>query len=480
MKRLSTIMMCLFAMMEASLSAKAQEVTITLYPGWTWISYPKAEVLDINTALGDFVPMEGDVIKSQFSSSAYVNGYWKGGVTHFMPGWGYMYYSNRTDVVSFVFGEAAPQLTVTTAEPTEITANSAVSGGSITSNDGNYVFVLEKGICWATHPNPMVMNDSYTESGSGAENFTAEMTELSPNTVYYVRAYAVTLDGTFYGDELSFATVFMGAINGLFSISSTRQVYFSQGNLQYIGSASTPYWKFAENQWDILGDNGQGSTNQNVDRDLFGWGTSGYHDPNDPYNVNYQPWSTSVSIVNENYNKYGYGPSTNMSPNLTGSSANYDWGVYNAISNGGNQPNQWRTLTSAEWNYVYKYRSTPSGIRYAAAKVNDVNGLILLPDDWDISYYALNDTNNSSSNYSSNIISFSQWNILEQHGAVFFPASGERGGTSVYYVGSSSYYHSTSYINSSSSTAACFWGDPYLGVQIRYGGIPVRLVRDAQ
>ena len=207
MKRLSMIMVCLFAMMAAGLSAKAQEVTITLYPGWNWISYPKAEVQDINTALGDFVPVNGDMIKSQFSNSTYANGYWRGGVTHFIPGLGYKYYSNRTEVVSFVFGESAPQLTVTTAEPTEITANSAVSGGSITSNDGNYIYVFMKGICWAAHPNPMVMNDSFTENGSGAESFTAEMTDLTPNTVYYVRAYAVTLNGTTYGNELSFTTL---------------------------------------------------------------------------------------------------------------------------------------------------------------------------------------------------------------------------------------------------------------------------------
>ena len=207
MKRLSTIMMCLLAMMVASLSAKAQEVTITLFPGWNWISYPKAETQDISTALGDFEPVNGDMLKSQFGNAVYSNGYWRGSVTHFIPGWGYKYYSNRTEVVSFVFGEAAPQLTVTTAEPTEITANSAVSGGSITSNDGNYIYVFMKGICWAAHPNPMVMNDSFTENGSGAESFTAEMTDLTPNTVYYVRAYAVTLNGTTYGNELSFTTL---------------------------------------------------------------------------------------------------------------------------------------------------------------------------------------------------------------------------------------------------------------------------------
>ena len=137
------------AMVVASLSAKAQEVTITLFPGWNWISYPNAEVMDINTALGDFVPMNGDIIHSQYGSSAYVNGYWRGGVTHFMPGWGYMYYSNRTEVVSFVFAGSTPQsqVIVTTSDPLLITAVSAMGGGEVTANDGTYI--LAKGLCWA-------------------------------------------------------------------------------------------------------------------------------------------------------------------------------------------------------------------------------------------------------------------------------------------------------------------------------------------
>lgn len=61
----------------------------------------------------------------------------------------------------------------------------------------------------------------------------------------------VTLDGTTYGNELSFTTSPVGAINGLFSVSATQQVYFSQGNLQY--QASTNTWRFAENQWDYVG-----------------------------------------------------------------------------------------------------------------------------------------------------------------------------------------------------------------------------------
>ena len=243
-----------------------------------------------------------------------------------------------------------------------------------------------------------------------------------------------------------------GAIAGLFTINSNGdQVYFSQGNLQYIGSASTPYWKFADNQWNYIGvTTGQNSSNPNVDRDLFGWGTSGYHDTNDSYNVNYQPWYISTSTVNSSYNYYGYGPSLNMaSPNLTGSSANYDWGVYNPISNGGNTASQWRTLTKEEWQYVFNSRTTSSGARFAKAKVNNVNGIILLPDNWNTSTYSLSSTNSTTASYSSNTISATQWITLENAGAVFLPASGYRNGTMVCDMGSSGYYVSSSYSNSS-------------------------------
>jgi hypothetical protein len=223
-----------------------------------------------------------------------------------------------------------------------------------------------------------------------------------------------------------------GAIDGLFSVSAIQQVYFSQGNLQYIGSASTPYWKFADHQWNYLGDNGQGSSNQNVDRDLFGWGTSGYNHGA----VCYQPWSTSQT--NSDY--YAYGQSTN---NLYVQTGQADWG-YNAISNGGNTTHTWRTLTYGEWGYVFNTRNTPSGIRYAKAKVNNVNGVILLPDDWQSSYYSLSSTNSPGASYSSNNIPATQWATLEQHGAVFLPAAGGRYGTSVSYVGSSGYYWSAS------------------------------------
>lgn len=224
-----------------------------------------------------------------------------------------------------------------------------------------------------------------------------------------------------------------GAINSLFTINANgEQVYFSQGNLQYIGSAATPYWKFAENQWDYLGTTtGQNSNNENVDRDLFGWGTSGYN-----HGANaYQPWSTSI----DSRDYYAYGQ---LSYNLYDQTGQADWG-YNAIANGGNAENNgWRTLTRDEWMYINNTRTTTSGIRYAMAIVNGINGLILLPDNWSSSIYELN---NTSYYYSSNTIGASDWvNILEANGAVFLPAAGTRDGTEMSNVYDQGLYWSAS------------------------------------
>ena len=55
------------------------------------------------------------------------------------------------------------------------------------------------------------------------------------------------------------------------------------------------------------------------------------------------------------------------------------------------------------------------------AKVNNEKGIIVLPDNWSSSYYALNNT----ASYNENSISLSSWNTLEECGAVFLPAAGE-------------------------------------------------------
>jgi len=227
-----------------------------------------------------------------------------------------------------------------------------------------------------------------------------------------------------------------GTLNGLFSVSATEQVRFSQGNLQY--QASTNTWRFAENQWNLVGTqtpgqwagaggNVNGSDNNDISQaysgwiDLFGWGTSGWNNGN----VYYQPWNFQTTGISSE--GWGYGPTDGVrySFNLTGDYSNADWGVYNVIDNGGNL--LWRTLTHEEWRYLLFTRGGVSGLRYAKAKVNGVNGVILLPDGWNDDNYSLHSINLANNPYSSNVISANDWkNSLEINGAVFLPAAGYR------------------------------------------------------
>ena len=209
MKKLFMILVCLAALFAASMSVKAQEITIVLNPGWNWISFPTTDTLDISEAFGSFTPMVGDQVKSKWVSSSYLsNGHWRGNVTEFYPGHGYMYKSNRSVPVFVTFNvqqQPVSQVVVTTSDPTDITTNSATCGGNVASSDGNYVFVILRGICWSTNPNP-TFNDNYAEVGNGIGSFTVSMTDLSIGTTYYVRAFAVTANGTFYGEQMIFNT----------------------------------------------------------------------------------------------------------------------------------------------------------------------------------------------------------------------------------------------------------------------------------
>ena len=94
--------------------------------------------------------------------------------------------------------------TVTTAPTTNITNNSATSGGTVTEDGG--ASVTAKGVCWSTNPTPTIAN-SFTSDGTGTGSFVSQITGLSANTTYYVRAYATNSQGTAYGDQHSFITI---------------------------------------------------------------------------------------------------------------------------------------------------------------------------------------------------------------------------------------------------------------------------------
>jgi len=210
-----------------------------------------------------------------------------------------------------------------------------------------------------------------------------------------------------------------GALPGMFSVSTTKQIQFSQGNLQY--QAITHTWRFAEKQYDMIGTgNSYISPSYSGWIDLFGWGTG-----NNPTNSSKSDYSAFV-----------------------------DWGV-NAISNGGNEANQWRTLTKDELVYLF-YNRTNAASLFGLGSVNNVNGTIILPDSWStpqgVSFTpstakGLADqgnfySNSSSDYYSYNTYTVEQWSVMEQNGAVFLPAAGLRRGKDMQNVGSYGYYWS--------------------------------------
>ena len=257
-------------------------------------------------------------------------------------------------------------------------------------------------------------------------------------------------------------------LNGVFSVSATKKVRFSRGNLQY--RASTDTWRFAEHQWDIVGmgfgqtyedfyctiggtvtdgNNILISSSYNGWIDLFGWATSGWDNTEeDPYAVNYNPWSVIDNYVHY-YNISGFGPSSNQTDqNLTGESANYDWGC-NQI--GEDAPRMWRTLTKDEWYYLLCTRRNADN-KYGVAKVNGVTGVVILPDDWIGVPVGCNFTPGMAdvgswydwdSVAATNVYSAEQWIKMEAAGAVFLPCAGVRYGSIPQGVGAFGSYWST-------------------------------------
>lgn len=93
---------------------------------------------------------------------------------------------------------------VTTADVTDITQTTAVSGGNVTDDGG--ASVTARGVCWSTSQNPTI-SDNHTFDGNGTGSFTSNLTNLTANTTYYVRAYATNENGTSYGEQKSFTTL---------------------------------------------------------------------------------------------------------------------------------------------------------------------------------------------------------------------------------------------------------------------------------
>ena len=102
-----------------------------------------------------------------------------------------------------IFTTSALQLpTVITSEVINIAATTATCSGEVTSDGG--ATVTERGICLSTTTVSPTINDTHINAGSGTGSFSANISNLSPQTIYFMRAYATNSMGTAYGDHVSF------------------------------------------------------------------------------------------------------------------------------------------------------------------------------------------------------------------------------------------------------------------------------------
>lgn len=275
--------------------------------------------------------------------------------------------------------------------------------------------------------------------------------------------------------QMGYAGVTLG---GVFTISYGKQVIISQGNLQYV--PSTGVWSFHTHQYDICEPGTVDSSTRYTAGgtepiDLFGWGTSGFN--------NMYPFMTSKTATHY------------LAPASSLAKTNYDWGWYNAISNGGNAAEQWYSLSSEQWKYLFNTRTTTTiGIngndttRYTYVNISGTKGIILFPDNY---IHPANVTDldgatfNTSSDFSTTV-SIANWEKMEALGAVFLPMAGYRFFYTEQNVGCHrietiyGMYWTAYTASSTQANRIRFYsfGNPKSDSDYRYYGMSVRLVKD--
>ncbi|MDO5342171.1 MAG: hypothetical protein Q4F69_06935 [Bacteroidia bacterium] len=258
--------------------------------------------------------------------------------------------------------------------------------------------------------------------------------------------------GIFYTDNASGESIVLAVdhayddiVNGAFSVSADKKVYFAKGNLQY--QASTNTWRIAEHQYDCVGDNSLGTVYENGEKcsnakisatytgwiDYFGFGSNG------------QPHSDSVAGKVPCYRPYCVNGTDNyykvyntLTKHLYDEDQTADWGY--------NIPGNWYTLTKDNWNYLIsrsgdkacdfeyggkKYtdvRYVKAGVKYDGTKC--IYGTLFFPDlfKWTAEMGNVpNNINNPNTEWEyTTKFTPEQFKALEDAGCLFMPAAGYR------------------------------------------------------
>ena len=282
---------------------------------------------------------------------------------------------------------------------------------NVPADGGEYPFEVRTsdGLEWtATSSNPYAVRVEYVQQGDYKEGFWLHV--YSPTDRYDDATVQITVKDGRVEKTINVVRESKGTSQYVakpFSVSSTRQVYFSHGNLQY--QASSNKWRFAKEQYDFIfeyatfgtvknADNTQTSPSYNGWIDLFGWGTG-----NNP---------------------------TLLSQDLADYSQFTDWGSNPIQDNNGitSGPNVWRTMSKDEWEFLLETRNNAANLKGVGGilrtepwkKEGYMKGIILLPDNW----VCPNGLNFNPAVI--NVYTLSEWRQMERAGAVFLPYTGVR------------------------------------------------------
>ena len=358
-------------------------------------------------------------------------------------------------------------------EQLSLESGSYTSGTGFTLRPLNAILNFTIGTSWVKYPVEVKLKDNVSLTISG--NVTTSSSGLATFAVGVsgttdLNGLSLTVDGNDITLANSSKVLEAGkiyniiripwSINGLFSVSATKKVVFSKGNLRCMKSGGSWAWSFFSNQYDYYN-----AYNEN-NWDKFCWvGASGA--------LNSEPdkWGISTSTANTDFG-------TNADDKLKS-----DWGY--RIGTG------WRTPTNDEWTYLLNTRDGATS-KYGFATVKGVNGIIILPDVFvDPSKNMNEDTDDfvgkatSNYGYNKNVYDSDGWALMEAAGAVFLPAAGDRYGVDFYDAGTDGYYWSSTAAPTSDFSNAHLMsfgsnslriGDKKLS---RGYGLSVRLVRDA-
>ena len=289
-----------------------------------------------------------------------------------------------------------------------------------TTADSVYVSILV--------PEGLKVSDLTFSDGTNEKTVTGDKasTKIAAGTLYTV---------TNANWESTEADIPDGALKGVFSVSADKQVYFSQGNL-YAKKDNNGMWNWGfyakQYQYNSLStSNPRTAQNTDTEIDLFTWGYSE---------------STSLSPTGTDYVTGHPNDGDKLDYEKVSSAGGDDWGVAYCESNN-ITVGTWRTLTTAEWQYLFNRGSYTSEVRngkykYGVTVCGKANCVVLLPDGWkwegDVgtewqTEYPETQTNNEVT-----------WQKMEDAGAVCLTAAGHRDSSTVTNFGDDgSYWSST-------------------------------------